>query len=97
MVNAIVLINARRDRINETAEKLTQIHGIAEVYSLAGEYDLAAVIRATSNEQLADVVTNHMLKLDGIVKTETLIAFRTYSRFDLERMFAIGFEEPTQA
>jgi DNA-binding Lrp family transcriptional regulator len=92
MVTAIVLIHARRDMVNETAEALTQLDGIAEVYSIAGDWDLAAVIRVKSNDELADVVTNHMLKLEAIVKTTTLIAFRAYSKFDLERMFAVGME-----
>lgn len=92
MVTAIVLIHARRDMVNETAEKLAELDGVAEVYSVAGEWDLAALLRVSANEQLADLVTNHMLQLKGIVKTTTLIAFRAYSRFDLERMFSIGME-----
>jgi DNA-binding Lrp family transcriptional regulator len=93
MVTAFVLIHAKRDRIPETAEVLTKMDGVAEVYSVAGEYDLIAVIRVKTNEQLADLVAGHLLKLDGIARTETLIAFRAYSKFDLERMFAIGMEE----
>jgi DNA-binding Lrp family transcriptional regulator len=93
MVTAIVLIEARRDRVNETAEALAQLEGVAEVYSVAGQYDLAAIIRVKANDQLADLVTQHMLKLKGIVKTTTLIAFRAYSRYDLERMFTLGMEQ----
>jgi DNA-binding Lrp family transcriptional regulator len=93
MVTAIVLVNVRRDAVNETAQALTGMDGISEVYSVAGEYDLVAIIRAKGNDQLAEIVTGHMLKLDGISKTETLIAFRTYSKHDLERMFSIGFKE----
>jgi len=92
MVTAIILMNVRRDAINETAQKLVDMDGIAEVYSIAGEWDLAAMIRVATNDQLADVVTNHMLKLDTILKTTTLIAFRSYSKHDLERMFSIGLE-----
>ncbi len=93
MVTAIVLANVRRDAINETAQALLQLHGVAEVYSVAGDWDLVAIVRVTGNDQLADLVTGHMLKLEGILKTATLIAFRAYSRFDLERMFSLGFEE----
>ena len=93
MVTAIVLVNARRDAINETAQALEQIEGVAEVYSVAGGWDLVVMVRAASNEQLAEVVTNHMLKLQGITKTTTLIAFRAYSKYDLERMFSIGMEK----
>jgi len=90
MVTAIVLVNARRNAVNETAEALTELDGVAEVYSVAGEWDLVAVIRTAANEDLAEIVTNHMLKLEGIAKTTTLIAFRAYSKYDLERMFSIG-------
>ena len=93
MVTAIVLINCQRDVINETAEQLAELPGISEVYSVAGAYDLVAVIRVRENEQLADLVTNEMLKLDGIEETMTLIAFKAYSKHDLERLFSIGFEE----
>ena len=90
MVTAFVLINALRDRIVETAEALAALDGVAEVYSVAGEFDLVAVIRVKANEQLAELVTKHMLKLEGIQRTKTLIAFRAYSRYDLDRMFSIG-------
>ena len=93
MVTAIVLVNVARDAVNETAEALTKIKGVTEVYSVAGPWDLVAVIRVRTSEQMADVVTNHMLKLDKIAKTTTLIAFRAYSKHDLDRMFSIGFEE----
>ena len=93
MVTAIVLSNVERDRVNEVAEELADIQGISEVYSVSGRYDLAAVIRVKTNEQLADLVTKHMLKVDGIQRTETMVAFRVYSRHDLDGMFSIGFEE----
>jgi DNA-binding Lrp family transcriptional regulator len=92
MVTAFVLIQARRDMIPETAQALNELDGVAEVYSVAGKYDLIAVIRAKTNDQLAELVTAHMLKLKGIERSETLIAFKSYSRYDLERMFAIGME-----
>jgi len=92
MVTAVVLIEARRDAINETADALLRQDGVAEVLSVAGQWDLVAIVRAKDNEQLADIVTNHMLKLDGIETTSTLIAFRVYSQYDLERMFSIGAE-----
>ncbi len=90
MVSAMVLINAERGRINAVAESLNNMKGITEVYSVAGPYDLVAMIRVASNEQLADLVTTQMINTEGIVKTHTLLAFRTYSRYDLERMFSIG-------
>ena len=90
MVTAIVLINAKRDRIPETTEALLGLPGVAEVYSVAGEWDIAAIIRVKQNEQLADLMTRKMLKLEGIERTTTLIAFEAFSRYDLERMFSIG-------
>jgi len=93
MVTAIVLANVKRSAINETAQTLLGLAGVAEVYSVAGEWDLAVMVRAKDNDELADVVTKHMLKLDEIMKTTTLMAFRAYSNYDLERMFSIGFEQ----
>jgi len=93
MVSAIVLLNVERDKVNTVAEKLADMTGISEVYSVAGRYDLVAIIRVSENEQLADIVTNHMLKIEGIIKSETLIAFRVFSRHDLESLFSIGLEE----
>ncbi len=78
--------------IPETAEALDSLGGVSEVYSIAGKYDLIAVIRVESNEKLAELVTGSMLKMEGIEQSETLIAFRAYSKYDLERMFSIGLE-----
>jgi DNA-binding Lrp family transcriptional regulator len=93
MVSAIVLVECEKGSINDAAEKLADVPGISEVYSVAGRVDLAAVIRVSNNEQLADIVTSHLLKIPGITRTETLIAFRVFSRHDLEQMFSIGAEE----
>ena len=93
MVSAIVLLNVERDKVNTVAEKLADMTGISEVYSVAGRYDLVAIIRVKENEQLADIITNRMLKIEGIIKSETLIAFRVFSRHDLESLFSIGMEE----
>jgi DNA-binding Lrp family transcriptional regulator len=90
MVSAIVLLNAARNKINAVAEKLAEMDGISEVFSVAGEYDLAAIIRVKDNDGLAELVTNRMLKIEGITKSETLIAFKVYSKHDLEAMFSIG-------
>lgn len=90
MVTAFVLLNVERSRINETAEELAGIEGISEVYSVSGRLDLIAVIRVASNEELADLVTSRMLKVDGIASSETLTAFRVHSRHDLDTMFSIG-------
>lgn len=93
MVTAIVLLNVERDRVNEVAQELADMKGISEVYSVAGRHDLAVIIRVPNNEKLADLVTGHMLKVQGIIRSETLIAFQVHSRHDLEGMFSIGLED----
>ena len=93
MVSAIVLIECQKGMINQAAEALADLKGITEVYSVAGRVDLVAVIRVADNEQLAEIVTNHLLTISGITRTETLIAFRVFSKHDLEQMFSIGEDE----
>lgn len=93
MVTAITVLNVERGKINDVAEQLAELDGVSEVYSVGGRYDLIAVIRVKHNDDLADVVTEHIRKIDGIQKTETMLAFRAYSRHDLDDMFSIGMEE----
>jgi DNA-binding Lrp family transcriptional regulator len=93
MVSAVILLVTDKSRINEVAQELAGLPGITEVYSVAGQYDLVAVARVKSNDEIAEAVTSRMLKIEGIVRTETLIAFRVHSRYDLERMFSLGMEE----
>lgn len=93
MVSSIVLLNVERHSINRVAEELTQLKGITEVFSVAGSYDLVAVLRVPSNDALADLVTSQMLQVEGITHSETLIAFKVFSQHDLETMFSIGFEQ----
>ena len=90
MVNAIILIKAEPKKINELAQSLVKTQNVSEVYSVGGRFDLVAVIRAKSNDDLSETVTSHILDMDGILSTETLIAFRAFSQYDLERMFSIG-------
>jgi len=93
MVTAIVLLTVERNKINTVAELIAEMKGVSEVYSVGGRFDLVSVIRVKDNEQLAELVTGHMLRVEGIKTSETLIAFKVFSRHDLESMFAIGFEE----
>ena len=90
MVTSIILINAERNKINEIAEQLQAIDGISEVYSVSGNFDLVAIVRVKTNDDLADLVTKKMLAITGITKTETMLAFQAFSRHDLEAMFAVG-------
>ena len=89
MITAFILINAQRERIAAAADEILSIEGITEVYSVAGDYDLVAVARVRENEQLAKLVTEDMITVKGLTKTATLIAFRQYSKHDLERMFGL--------
>jgi DNA-binding Lrp family transcriptional regulator len=87
MVTAIILIKAERGAVETAAQGLLKIKGITEVYSVAGEFDIVAVARVRQNEDLASLVTEEMRSIQGITRTETLIAFRQYSNFDLAAMF----------
>lgn len=92
MVTAVILLTVERDAIRNVAEQLAAMREVSEVYSVAGKFDLVAVVRVKVNEDLADLVTERMVQLEGITHTETLIAFRAYSRRDLEAGFAMGEE-----
>ena len=92
MVTSIILINAERTRINEVAEQIAGLDGISEVYSVSGNYDLIAIARVASNEELADLVTKKLLGINFILKSETMLAFKAFSRHDLETMFQIGMD-----
>ena len=93
MITAVVLINAAVDAIPEIAQRVSEITGVTEVYSVAGDVDLVAMVRVPAHEDLADVIAGQVNKVPGILSTQTLIAFRTYSRHDLEAAFAIGLED----
>ncbi|HEB97439.1 MAG TPA: Lrp/AsnC family transcriptional regulator [Sedimenticola thiotaurini] len=90
MVTAIILIHTERDRITGVAEELADDAAISEVYSVSGPYDLVAIVRVESNDRLAELVTGRMAAIRGITSTETMLAFRAFSRHDLESMFTIG-------
>jgi len=92
MVNAIVLLEVKRAKINLVAQDLADLDGISEVYSVAGRYDLVAVLRVRDNDTLAELVTERMHQVKYITGTETLIAFRAYSQHDLAGMFSIGLD-----
>lgn len=88
MVTAIVLIKSEPDRISDLAKELIEVEGVAEVYSVAGRYDLVAVVKVQKMDDLASCISDNMQKKQGIVETETMISFRVFSDKDL----AIGFD-----
>lgn len=92
-VHAVVLIQCEIDLIPEAAQAIADLDGVSEVYSVAGEFDLVAIVRVAEHEALARVIPGGISKVEGVMRTETLIAFQVYSTHDLERMFSIGFDE----
>jgi len=90
MVTAIILMNVERKKINRVAEQLTEMDGISEVYSVSGKYDLVAMVRVKTNDALSYLVTNKLLQIDPVIKTETMLAFQAFSKHDLEAMFSVG-------
>jgi|EndMetStandDraft_8_1072994.scaffolds.fasta_scaffold665286_2 DNA-binding Lrp family transcriptional regulator len=93
MITAIVLIKAEVSRIPEVAEELVKLDGVSEVYSITGDHDLLAMVRVHRHEELAEVIPGRLNKIDGVVHTDTHIAFRTYSRHDLDAVFSLGLPE----
>ena len=92
MVTAFILIKVERPRLKTIAEDLLAIDGIAEVYSVAGEFDMIAIARLKQHDQLSDLVTEGIGGLDGIRDTETLIAFRSFAKKDLGMLWDIGVD-----
>jgi DNA-binding Lrp family transcriptional regulator len=89
MVKAVVLINVDADQTVSASELLAQMEGVIEVYSVAGNYDLVAVLGVERNEALAQLVTERIRKVPGVARTETLIAFRSYSKRDIEGLLSM--------
>jgi len=92
MLTAIVLIDAKPKQIPEVAERVADLAGVSEVYSVTGKADLVAMVRVRGHEELADAIADGITKVPGVRRTETLIAFRAYSSVDLEQAFALGFD-----
>ena len=90
MVTSIILINTERTAVNQVALELADVEGISEVYSVSGNYDLIAIARVKTNDDLANLVTTKLCCIDGILHSETTLAFKAYSRHDLDSMFSVG-------
>ncbi|MGW5360081.1 Lrp/AsnC family transcriptional regulator [Actinopolymorpha pittospori] len=93
MITAIVFVQADVDRIPEVAQQIAELDGVSEVYSVTGEIDLIALVRVREHDEIADVVADRLNKVPGVTATETHIAFRAYSRHDLEAAFSLGMED----
>jgi DNA-binding Lrp family transcriptional regulator len=92
MVTAVVLIKAETDKVPELAQTMAELEGVTEVFSVAGQYDLVALVRVRENEQLAHVISERMRKLPGITSSETLISFKVFSKKDIEAAFQLGLD-----
>ena len=92
MITAIVFVQAETARIPEVAEAIAALDGVSEVYSVTGQIDLIALVRVARHEDIAAVVADRLNKVEGVVDTETHIAYRAYSRHDLEAAFSIGLD-----
>jgi len=90
MTHAIVLIEAERTALPVLGGILADVDGVAEAYSVTGEWDFVAVVRVPKHEQLADVVTTHIGQIEGVTRTQTMVAFEVFSRHDLEALFSVG-------
>lgn len=90
MITAFVMLNVERGAVSSTAEDLLKVKGVTEVYSVTGEFDLIAVIRVKNPDEVADVVTEHLHNVKGIVGSDTHVAFKHYSQHDLEAAFSLG-------
>ena len=92
MITAIVLVSTEVDTIPEAAAAIADLDGVTEVYSVTGDADLIAIVRVRAHDELADVIADRLSKVPGVLATTTHIAFRTYSRHDLEAAFSLGLE-----
>jgi DNA-binding Lrp family transcriptional regulator len=93
VITAIVMISCDVDRIPEVGQGIAELDGVTEVYSVTGDADLIAMVKVRDHEHLADVIADRLNKVDGVLNTETHIAFRAYSKHDLEAAFALGAED----
>jgi DNA-binding Lrp family transcriptional regulator len=90
VTHAIVLIQAERSALSTLGGELADVDGVAEAYSITGDWDFAAILRLREADQLADVVTGRISQLEGVTRTRTMVAFEVYSRHDLEALFSLG-------
>jgi DNA-binding Lrp family transcriptional regulator len=90
VTHAVILIKAEREALSELGGTLADVEGVAEAYSVTGEWDFVAILRVREQEELAEVVTQRLARLPGIAGTYTMVAFEAFSRHDLEAMFSIG-------
>jgi DNA-binding Lrp family transcriptional regulator len=92
MITTIVMVSVESNRIPEVAQEIADLDGVSEVYSVAGDVDLIAIVRVREFDRIAEIVAGQLSKIAGVLHTDTHVAFRAYSRHDLDAAFAIGLE-----
>jgi DNA-binding Lrp family transcriptional regulator len=92
LVTAIVLVRTERERVQEAAQAMLGIEGVTEAYSVTGPHDLVVMVRIPDFERLAEIVPERIARVPGVARTETMVAFRYYSNYDLDRVWSLGFE-----
>jgi DNA-binding Lrp family transcriptional regulator len=92
VITAIVFVQADVARIPEVAAAISDLTGVTEVYSVTGKIDLIALVRVRDHDAIAQVVADQLNKVPGVLDTETHIAFKAYSRHDLDAAFSLGVE-----
>ncbi len=93
MITTVVLATCDIHRIPETAQAIADLSDVSEVYSVAGDFDLVIMVRTRTHDDLARVVSEEIAKIEGVTRTQTLVAFKVFSRHDVEALFSVGFEE----
>jgi DNA-binding Lrp family transcriptional regulator len=93
MLTAVILVKSTRDALTDLGPRLADVPGVAEVYTVTGEWDFVAIVRVREHDELADVVTRRLTKIEGIDRTQTMVAFQQFSAHDLEAMFGLGLED----
>jgi DNA-binding Lrp family transcriptional regulator len=93
MLTAFILVKSTREGLSHLGAELADVEGIAEVYTVTGEWDFVAIARVREHDDLANVVTHHLTRLSDVERTQTMVAFQQFSAHDLEAMFGLGLEE----
>ena len=97
MLTAFILVTAEREHLETLGDRIAGVEGVAEAYTVTGPWDFVAIARVQEHEDLVETVTRGLARLEGIVRTETLIAFQVFSRHDLARMWSLGLEPPEES
>jgi DNA-binding Lrp family transcriptional regulator len=92
MISAFVMLNVEPGRVKSLATELLAVRGVTEVYSVAGPFDLIAIVRVREHDELSELVTEMIAGRPGILSTETMVAFRAFSKRDLDAVWDIGVD-----